>query len=73
MLSVEVSLQGIKPRAPEGAESFRPGMDFLKRFDTELIKPVAAFAALGNKLGVLEDFNMLGFCKYTHLQQLPLD
>jgi hypothetical protein len=60
MLSVEVCLQGVKPRAPKGAEFLRPGMDLLKRFGPELIKPVAAFAALGNKVDVLEDFKMLG-------------
>jgi len=60
MLSVEMSFQGIKPRAPEGAKFLRPGMDLLKRFGPELIKPVAAFASLGDKMRVLEDFQMLG-------------
>jgi len=60
MLPIKMRFQGIKARAPEGSEVFRPGMDFLERFDPELIEPVPAVAALGDEARVLEDFQMLG-------------
>ncbi len=54
-----MDFQGIEARAPEGAEFFRPGVDFLERFEPELIEPVAAFAPLGDEPGILEDFQVL--------------
>ena len=61
MLSVEVSFQGIEPCAPEGAEFLRPGVDLLKRFGPKSIKPVSAFATLGDEVRVLEDLQVLGY------------
>jgi len=61
MFPVEVCFQVIQPGTPEGAEFFRPGVNFLERFGPELIKPVAAFAAFGDEASVLEDLQVLGY------------